>query len=146
LIIKIFIGCDHVAVDLKKTIVNLLNEKNHSIEDIGVHSNHRVDYPGIAFEVAENVLNHDGSQGILICGTGIGMAIAANKVKGIRAAVCSESYSAGMSKMHNDTNILCFGSRVIGSEVAKEIVNIWIASSYEEGRHATRVKMIDERD
>jgi ribose 5-phosphate isomerase B len=144
--IKIFIGCDHTAVDLKNIIINHLKEKNHSIKDLGVHSNDRVNYPDIAFEVAEHVVNLHKSRGILICGTGVGMSIAANKVKGIRAAVCSDSYSAAMSKMHNDSNIICFGSRVVGDEIAKEIVDNWINSTYEKGRHAIRVKMIDERN
>ncbi len=99
----------------------------------------------LAFEVAEKVLSKKDSLGILICGTGIGMSIAANKVKGIRAAVCSDPYSAAMSKKHNNTNILCFGSRVIGSEVAKDIVGAWLNSIYEEGRHSIRVEMINKK-
>ena len=113
------------------------------ISDEGVNSRDSVDYPVIAFKVANKVANEFNSLGILICGTGIGMSIAANKIRGIRAAVCSEAYSARMSKTHNNANILCMGSRVVGEEVSKSIIDAWIGSEFEGGRHATRVKMID---
>ena len=114
------------------------------VSDEGVNSTDSVDYPVIAFKVANKVANEFNSLGILICGTGIGMSIAANKIRGIRAAVCSEAYSARMSKTHNNANILCMGSRVVGEEVSKSIIDAWIGSEFEEGRHATRVNMIDD--
>ena len=113
------------------------------ISDEGVNSRDSVDYPVIAFKVANKVANEFNSLGILICGTGIGMSIAANKIRGIRAAVCSEAYSARMSKTHNNANILCMGSRVVGEEVSKSIIDAWIGSEFDGGRHATRVTMID---
>jgi len=113
------------------------------ISDEGVNSRDSVDYPVIAFKVANKVANEFNSLGILICGTGIGMSIAANKIRGIRAAVCSEAYSARMSKTHNNANILCMGSRVVGEEVSKSIIDAWIGSEFDGGRHVTRVTMID---
>ena len=113
------------------------------VSDEGVNSRDSVDYPVIAFKVANKVANELNSLGILICGTGIGMSIAANKIRGIRAAVCSEAYSARMSKTHNNANILCMGSRVVGEEVSKSIIDVWIESEFDGGRHATRVTMID---
>ena len=141
--IKIFIGSDHVATELKATIINHIRDMGIDISDEGVNSRDSVDYPVIAFKVANKVANEFNSLGILICGTGIGMSIAANKIRGIRAAVCSEAYSARMSKTHNNANILCMGSRVVGEEVSKSIIDAWIGSEFEGGRHATRVKMID---
>ncbi len=114
--------------------------------DIGVHTSQSVDYPMIAFELCEKVLNSRNAMGVLICGTGIGMSIAANKVSGIRAAACSDSYSASMSRKHNDSNVLCFGSRVVGSEVAIDMVDKWLSSKYESGRHSRRVGMIDNKN
>ena len=113
------------------------------VSDEGVNSKDSVDYPVIAFKVANKVANEFNSLGILICGTGIGMSIAANKIRGIRAAVCSEAYSARMSKTHNNANILCMGSRVVGEEVSKSIIDAWIGSEFDGGRHVTRVTMID---
>ena len=113
------------------------------VSDEGVNSRDSVDYPVIAFKVANKVANELNSLGILICGTGIGMSIAANKIRGIRAAVCSEAYSARMSKTHNNANILCMGSRVVGEEVSKSIIDAWIGSEFDGGRHVTRVTMID---
>ncbi len=140
---KIAIGNDHVGLDLKPYIVEYLKELGHEIYDFGTNSSDRTDYPIYGLKVAKSVARGDCDSGILICGTGVGISIAANKVKGIRAVVCSEPYSARLSREHNNTNILAFGSRVIGSELAKMIVKEWLEADFEGGRHADRVAMLD---
>ncbi|MBC2376254.1 ribose 5-phosphate isomerase B [Listeria welshimeri] len=139
---KIAIGNDHVGIELKPIIIRFLKELGHEVEDFGAFTNERTDYPGYGKKVAENVAAGKADLGILICGTGVGISIAANKVKGIRAVVCSEPYSAKLSREHNNTNILAFGSRVIGSEMAKMIVQNWLEAEFEGGRHQNRVTMI----
>ncbi|MGM0240876.1 ribose 5-phosphate isomerase B [Enterococcus sp. AZ103] len=141
---KLAIGSDHVGLELKPTIIDYLKELGHQVEDFGPTTNQRTDYPKYGKKVAEAVAAGDYDGGILICGTGVGISISANKVKGIRAVVCSEPYSAKLSKEHNNTNILAFGSRVIGSELAKMIVKEWLEASFEGGRHANRIEMIDQ--
>lgn len=141
---KIAIGSDHVGIELKPTIIEYLKELGHEVEDFGPYSSERTDYPIYGKKVAEEVVAGSFDKGILICGTGVGISIAANKVKGIRAIVCSEPYSAKLSREHNDTNILAFGSRVIGSELAKMIVKEWVNTEFEGGRHANRVSMIQD--
>ena len=141
---KIAIGSDHVGIELKPIILDYLKELKHEVEDFGTQSKERTDYPIYGEKVAEAVAKGDYDCGIVICGTGVGISIAANKVKGIRAVVCSEPYSAKLSKEHNDTNILAFGSRVIGSELAKMIVKEWLDAKFEGGRHANRVEMLDK--
>ena len=141
---KIAIGSDHVGLELKPVIVDYLKELGCEIKDFGTYSKERTDYPIYGVKVAEAVAKGDYDGGIVICGTGIGISIAANKVKGIRAVVCSEPYSAKLSKEHNNTNILAFGSRVIGSELAKMIVKEWLNAEFEGGRHANRVAMLDK--
>lgn len=139
---KLFIGCDHAALDLKQQIVEYLTANGHSVEDVGTHTPERVDYPIFAEKVAAGVLQNQGSLGILVCGTGIGMSLAANKIRGIRAAAVSEPYSARLTRMHNDANIICLGARVVGVEIAKMILDEFITAQYEGGRHAKRVEMI----
>lgn len=139
---KIAIGCDHVGWILKPEIVAHLESKGINVIDKGTHSPERTDYPLYAKAVADAVVNGEADLGILICGSGIGISIAANKVPGIRAVVCSEPYSAKLSRQHNDTNILAFGSRVIGGELAKMIVDEWLAAEFEGGRHQRRVELI----
>jgi len=139
---KIAIGSDHVGMELKPTIIEYLQKLGYSVKDFGPYSTERTDYPTYGQKVAEQVASGNFDRGILICGTGVGISITANKVKGIRAIVCSEPYSAVLSREHNDTNILSFGSRVIGSELAKMIVKGWLETDYEGGRHAKRVEMI----
>lgn len=142
---KIAIGSDHVGIELKPVIIEYLeNDLHHEVVDFGTYTDERTDYPNYGRAVAESVVSGANDLGILICGTGVGISIAANKVKGIRAVVCSEPYSAKLSKMHNNTNILAFGSRVIGPELAKMIVNEWLAAEYEGGRHQKRVNLIGE--
>ncbi len=139
---NIYIAGDHTAVAMKKIVGDYISEKGYMLHDLGPFESGSVDYPEYASKVANEVLNNEGSLGILICGTGVGISIAANKHKGIRAVVCSEPYSAKLAKMHNNTNILCFGARVIGDEMAKEIVDAWLSATYEGERHQRRVDMI----
>lgn len=139
---KLAIGSDHVGIELKPVIIDYLKELGHEVTDFGAYSAERTDYPKYGKKVAEEVAAGHFDLGILICGTGVGISISANKVKGIRAVVCSEPYSAKLSREHNNTNILAFGSRVIGSELAKMIVKEWLDAEFEGGRHAKRVEMI----
>ncbi|HEL8223685.1 TPA: ribose 5-phosphate isomerase B [Listeria monocytogenes] len=147
---KIAIGNDHVGIELKPVIVAYLQDLGHDVDDFGAFSNERTDYPECGKKVAESVAAGKSDLGILICGSGVGISIAANKVNGIRAVVCSEPYSAKLSREHNNTNILAFGSRVVGAELAKMIVQNWLDAEFEGGRHAKRVEMIarieDEND
>lgn len=139
---KIAIGSDHAGFELKETIKTFLKEKGIEVKDFGTHSEERVDYPDYAIPLAESVANGEEDFGILICGTGIGMSIAANKVKGIRASLCSDVYSAHSAREHNNANVLCLGGRVLGKELAKEIVDKWLSSSFLGGRHKRRVDKI----
>jgi ribose 5-phosphate isomerase B len=141
---KIAIGNDHVGLELKETIIEELVKREYEIVDCGTNSSDRTNYPIFGEKVAKLVANNDVDLGIVICGTGIGISIAANKVKGIRAAVCSEPYSAKLSREHNDSNILAIGARVVGKEVAKMIVNEWLDAEYEGGRHQERIDLIRE--
>ena len=140
---KLYIACDHAAIEMKNEIANYLREKSYDVEDLGINEGEKIDYPVAAEKVARSVVADEGSKGILICGTGIGMSIAANKVKGIRAAAVSEVYSAKLTRVHNDTNVLCFGARVIGIETAKMIVDSYLEAEFEGGRHAARVALIE---
>ena len=143
---KIAIGSDHVWLELKPLIIDYLKELGHDVEDFGPDNSERTHYPIYGKKVADVVASGEFDKGILICGTGVGISIAANKVKGIRAIVCSEPYSASLSREHNDTNILAFGSRVVGSELAKMIVKSWLEAEFEGGRHAKRVEMIAQME
>lgn len=138
----IYIGSDHGGFELKKELFNYIkNELKMDIEDAGSYSPEAVDYPDIAIEVSKKVVENNGI-GILICGTGIGMCITANKIKGIRCALCTEEYSARITKKHNDANVLALGGRVIGVELAKSIVNAFLTNDFDGGRHALRVNKI----
>lgn len=141
---KLAIGSDHVGFELKPLIIDYLEELGHEVTDFGPFSTERTDYPIYGKKVAEEVAAGHFDGGVLICGTGVGISISANKVRGIRAVVCSEPYSAKLSKEHNNTNIVAFGSRVVGSELAKMIVKEWLEAIYEGGRHAKRIEMITE--
>ena len=136
---KIAVGSDHGGFRLKGEIVKYLKEKQVEVEDFGTHSADSVDYPDIAKEVAFAITSGKCDRGIIVCGTGIGISIAANKVKGIRAALCHDVFSAQMSREHNDANILAMGERVIGIGLALAIVEKWLTSEFAGGRHATRV-------
>ena len=139
---KIGIGNDHTALDMRKQIVDFLVENGHEVVSYGTDTTESCDYPIIGEKVANAVVAGEVDCGILICGTGLGMSLAANKVNGIRACVCSEPYTAKLSKQHNNTNILAFGDRVIGIEMAKMIVSEWLNATFEGGRHQRRVDLI----
>lgn len=139
---KIGIGNDHSALELKAEIVEFLKEKGHEVVDYGTTSTESCDYPIYGEIVGRAVAAKEVDCGILICGTGLGISLAANKVKGVRAAVCSEPYTAKMSKLHNNCNILAFGARVVGTEVAKMIVDTWLNTEFEGERHQRRVDLI----
>ncbi len=137
----IAIGCDHAAVELKQAVKAYLDEQNISYIDLGTDGE-PCDYPDIAKAVAEKITSGECEKGILLCGTGIGMSIAANKIKGIRAAVCSEHFSTKYTRLHNDSNILCMGARVIGPGLAVELADIFLHTEFEGGRHQRRVDKI----
>ncbi len=138
----IALGCDHGGFELKNKILEFLKDSGYEVNDFGIYENKSVDYPDIAKVVCESIQNGKCDCGILVCGTGIGMSIAANKHKGIRAAVCGDIYSAKMTKIHNNSNVIALGGRVIGEDTAKEIVTAWLTNEYEGGRHANRLQKI----
>lgn len=142
--IKIAIGSDHGGFEYKASIIKALQDKGYDVVDMGTYSSESCDYPIIAKKVARAVAKGDFEKGILVCGTGIGMSMAANKVKGIRAAVCGDTFSARATRAHNNANILCLGQRVVGEGLALDIVDIWLTTKFEGGRHERRVNMIEE--
>jgi len=139
--VRIAIGCDHNGLELKQSIIKLITEAGHSYEDFGSYTTDPVDYPDIAKTVAEAVARGEFERGFLICDTGIGMSIAANKVKGIRAALAHDSFSARRARQHNDANILCLGAKV-EHEPVSEIVNAFLTCEFEGGRHQRRIDKI----
>lgn len=141
---KIAFGNDHTALELKRELVRYLEGKGHEIVDVGTNSPESCDYPVYGERAALAVQSGQADCGILICGTGVGISLAANKVDGIRAVVCSEPYSAMLSKQHNNTNILAFGARVVGTELAKMIVDAWLGAEFLGGRHQRRVDLITD--
>jgi ribose 5-phosphate isomerase B len=138
------LGSDHVGLSLKEEIKKYLDEKGIQYKDFGCYSTERTNYPVFGQKVAQAVVSGECNKGILFCGTGVGISLAANKVKGIRAVVCSDCYTAVLSRQHNNTNILSLGSRVVGVDLAKMIVDGWLGADYEGGRHQTRVDMLGE--
>jgi ribose 5-phosphate isomerase B len=141
---KIAIGNDHSAVDLREEITKHLRERGFEVEEVGTFSRESSNYPEWGEKVCRKVLAKEADLGIAICGTGVGISIACNKVKGIRAVCCSEPYSARLSRQHNNANVLCFGARVVGAELAKMIVDEWLDAEFQGGRHQTRIDMITE--
>jgi ribose 5-phosphate isomerase B len=143
---KLIIGCDNAAVDLKKTIIGFLESKGYEVEDVGVSSaGENTYYPLIAQKLCKKIAESGyQTEGILICGTGIGMAMAANKCKGIRAAVCHDNYSAERAKLSNKSNVLCMGARIIGPELAKKIVGEWMSLKFVDGNSTPKVNAIIE--
>ncbi|ANX14142.1 ribose 5-phosphate isomerase B [Fictibacillus arsenicus] len=141
---KVAIGSDHAGVELRKEIIALIEELGMEVEDVGCECTTSVDYPDYAIPVAEKVANGEADRGILICGTGIGMSIAANKVKGIRCALVHDLFSAKATRQHNDSNVLAMGERVIGPGLALEIAKVWLTTEYEGGRHGRRVGKISQ--
>jgi len=138
---RVAIGSDHGGINLKKRVVRLLEHEQIPVLDLGCHSDESVDYPVYARAVCSAILNGEAECGILICGTGIGMSMAANRFKGIRAALCHEQFTARMSREHNDANVLCIGARVVGSGLAMEVVRTWLSTSFGGGRHLRRIEM-----
>lgn len=136
------IGSDHGGFELKNHVINHLKQRGIEYKDYGCYDENSVDYPDIAKAVGEAVVSGECENGILICGTGIGISIAANKIKGIRAALCSDVYSAKMTKEHNNANIICMGGRVIGRELAFMIVDAWLDAEFQGGRHQARIDKI----
>lgn len=139
---KFYIGSDHAGFAVKGLVVEMLKERGYEVVDLGPDSADRVDYPDYAEKVARAVVEDEGSYGILICGTGIGMSIAANKIDGIRAAHCHDYYTAQMARAHNDANILCFGERVSGPGVIESMIDAFTKTPFEGGRHSGRVEKI----
>lgn len=140
---KFFIATDHAGVAIKPAVISLLTSMGHELIDLGPFSDERVDYTDFAHRLSQEVLAHEGTQGILICGSGIGMSLAANKHVGIRAALCHDAYTAKMARAHNDANVLCFGERIVGLGVIESMLEAWCMTSFEGGRHACRVSKIE---
>ncbi len=141
---KIAIGCDHGGFQLKEAIIKHLEDNNFEIEDVGSYDCKSVDYPAYAVKVGNRVSSGSCDLGILCCGTGIGMSIAANKINGVRAAVVSDCFSASATREHNDTNVLCLGQRVIGEGLALLIVDTWVNASFQGGRHQERINQVTQ--
>lgn len=140
---RVSIACDHAALELKNSLCKHLIEKGYDVKDFGIYVEGAVDYPDFAIKVAESVASGETDRGILICGTGIGMSIAANKVKGVRCALCSDTFSAKATRQHNDANVLAFGERVIGAGLATDIVDTFLSTEFSgEPRHIKRISKI----
>ena len=139
---RIILGCDHAAVELKNDIIAHLQARGFDTEDVGTYTSDSCDYPVIASALCKKVLADEGSLGILVCGTGIGMSMAANKHKGIRAAACSDTFSARLTREHNNANVLCLGARVVAKGLAMDLVDNFVNAEFEGGKHARRVDMI----
>ncbi len=140
---KIAVGADHAGVDCKAFVIELLQEGGHEITDMGTMSAEPVDYPDIARKVAEEVAEGNVDMGVLICGTGLGMSMSANRIHGVRAALCTNENMAELSRKHNDANVLCLGGRILSREDIPGILSVWLATAFEGGRHARRVAKID---
>ena len=140
---KYFIGADHAGIEIKAFVKELFEKRGHEVEDLGPFDKQRVDYPDFAAKVCKAVLTNDNTKGILICGTGLGMSMAANKFDGIRAALCHNVFSAAMAREHNDANVLCLGERVSGYGMVESIVEAWDTNEFAGGRHEGRVNKIN---
>ena len=143
---KIAIGSDHAGYEMKQLMIGHLAEKGYDVTDFGPDAGGKYDYPKKAVEVGERVAAGEFDRGVLICGTGIGMSIAANKIKGIRAALCGDTFSARMASEHNDANIVCLGARVTGPSLALDILDAYLDAHFDGGRHGVRVGMINDYD
>ncbi len=139
---RIGLGADHAGFDLKEALKGWLLERGYEVQDVGTLSTEPVDYPDYAVQVGEAVASGKAERGVLICGTGVGMAMAANKVPGVRAAFCPDLFTARMSREHNDANVLTLGARIMGRELAVEILSLWLATDFAGGRHTARVEKI----
>lgn len=140
---KYFIAADHAGIDFKKIVKEMFEKKGHEVIDLGPITKDRVDYPDFAAKLCKEVLANTGSKGILICGSGIGMSMAANKFDGIRAALCHNEYSAQMAREHNDANVICLGERVSGPGIIEAIIDTWDKTNFAQGRHTGRVEKIN---
>ena len=140
----IAIGSDHRGFNVKQRILNFLSGMGHEVLDMGPGNEDCVDYPDFAFDVANSVSKKQSHRGILICGTGIGMCIAANKVAGVRAAPCHDSITAEMSRRHNDANVLCLSADLLGEELIERMVRIWLETPFEKGWHSRRIEKIEQ--
>ena len=140
------VGSDHAGLSLKRALVEALVAAGHSVDDVGTHSSASCDYPDFAVAVARKVSSGEVERGLLVCGSGLGMSIAANKVPGVRAVAVSDTFSAHASREHNDANVLCLGGRVVGPGLARDILEVWLRASFEGGRHAGRVAKINALD
>lgn len=138
-----FIATDHAGFKIKNHIKAFIEKEGHEVVDLGVHSEERVDYPDYAHELCQRVLQTPESAGVLVCGTGIGMSISANRHKGIRAALCHDAYTAKLTRLHNDANVLCLGERVVGLGVIDSILEAFLNTPFEGGRHACRIGKIE---
>lgn len=141
---RIAVGSDHRGFQLKDKIRAMLQSKGHEVSDVGTQGSGSVDYPDFAHVVAEKVRDREADRGVLICGTGIGMAITANKFRGVRAAPCADEVSAELSRRHNDANILCLSGDMLSVRAAERIVEVWLATEFEGGRHSRRIGKIEE--
>jgi len=144
--VKVAIGCDHAGIDLKSSVLEVLDEYGAHVIDLGTNERESVDYPDYGAAVARAVVSGEADLGVVLCGTGIGISIAANKVVGARAALCHDTFSARMSREHNDANILAMGARIVGPGLAQEIVRAWLGGSFAGGRHQRRVEKLDQLD
>ncbi|VAY86777.1 Ribose 5-phosphate isomerase B [hydrothermal vent metagenome] len=140
---KYFIGADHAGIEIKKFVKKLFETNGHEVEDLGPFNTDRVDYPDFAKKVCEAVLKNQDTKGILICGTGLGMSMSANKFNGIRAALCHNVFSASMAREHNDANVLCLGGRVSDYDMIESIVDAWNLAKFQGGRHNTRIEKLN---
>ena len=142
----IAIACDHAGIDLKPAVIAVLDELGIPYKDFGTYTRESVDYPVYGARAANAVAKGECDRGIVLCGTGVGIGMAASKVRGIRCVTCTDTYSAKMSRLHNDANMLSLGARVLGTELAKDIVRVWLMTEFEGERHARRVGMINRLD
>ena len=140
---KIVMGNDHLGYELKSVLKEYIESMGHTVIDVGSHSSERTDYPVFGKLAAEKIINAEAELAVLVCGTGFGISLSANKVKGIRCVNCSEPYTARLSRMHNNANALALGARVVGSELAKMIVDTFLSASFEGGRHSDRIAMLE---
>ncbi|MEW6142981.1 MAG: ribose 5-phosphate isomerase B [Chloroflexota bacterium] len=141
---RIVLGCDHRGLVLKQAVMRLLGEMGHEFEDLGSFNTVSVDYPDIAVKVGHTVASAQADYGVLVCSSGVGMSIAANKVKGVRAALCGDMLSARRARLHNDANVLCLGQDIVGEGLAMEIVKTFLTTGFEGGRHARRLDKVRE--
>lgn len=142
---RIAVGSDHAGFPLKAALAGWLQEQGHEVMDLGAYSTDSVDYPLIGFDLAQTVAGGEAERGVLICGSGIGVSIAANRVAGARAALVQEPLSARLAREHNDANVVCMGARLIGEEMAREIVRVFLDTPFAGGRHQRRIDQLDQR-